>query len=104
MIAAVISPKLVSPSPQVPSSAITCTHVLTEVFAPGIFPWDVENSGYLLIGKALGEVLFQLGLLDSDLGGVFGIFRLTALIFFIFIYLSNIYYQGKFILISCSAL
>ena len=77
-----------------PSSATTCTHNLSKVAAPGIVPMVVGNSGYLFIGKARGEVLFQLGLLDFDLGGVEGIFTLTALISFIFIFNSCLKNEG----------
>ena len=48
------------------------------------------NSGYLFIGRALAEVLFQFGLLGLEVGGDFGISTCTALIFFIFIQFSAV--------------
>ena len=44
-----------------------------------ICPCLVENSGYLLIGNALGDELFQFALRDFDLGGVLGIFSVVMI-------------------------
>ena len=62
------SPKLHDPSPHVPSSAVTCTQTCPPPM-PGIWLGNRENSGYLLMGKARGALLFHVGRRDSVLGG-----------------------------------
>ena len=52
---------------------------------PGIAPGSRENSGYLLMGKARGAVLFHVGRRGCVFGGGCGIFTRTARICLIFI-------------------
>ena len=80
MIGATSSAKLVWPRPQVPSSATTCAQTTSPVAAPGMAPWAVGNSGYLLMGSARGAAVFQLGRRAAAAGGAEGRSTVTALI------------------------
>ena len=72
--------------PQVPPSEMIWTQTSALVLAPGMVPWSLGNSGYLLIGNARRAWVFQFGRRGFDLGGTRGMSNSTALISLIFNY------------------